>query len=199
MGARSLARPSRPLAGALALVVLSAASCAHRASPPPDSNRAPPTPGTNTNPRTIAPFPVPGDTSREAAERAKMLDLPRQGVTTIAPLPRPVRSAPGPRASGPDSSPPFGSYVQVDELPEAIERHDPVYPEAARRSGVSGIVQVQALVLQDGTIGQAIVVASIPGLDEAAIDCVKRWRFRPARSAGRPTAVWVAVPVRFTP
>src|SRR5258708_7195510 len=31
---------------------------------------------------TIAPFPVPGDTSRASAERMKLMNVPRQGQTT---------------------------------------------------------------------------------------------------------------------
>ena len=36
---------------------------------------------------TIAPFPIPGDTSRAARERAKRLNTPREGVTALDPLP----------------------------------------------------------------------------------------------------------------
>lgn len=39
---------------------------------------------------TIAPFPVPGDTSPGAAARMKWLNTPQLGVTTIAPMPPPA-------------------------------------------------------------------------------------------------------------
>jgi outer membrane biosynthesis protein TonB len=39
---------------------------------------------------------------------------------------------------------------------------------------------------------------SIPALDTAAVQSVKRLRLKPALYAGRPVAVWVGVPVEFT-
>ncbi|TMQ48375.1 MAG: energy transducer TonB [Candidatus Eisenbacteria bacterium] len=100
----------------------------------------------------------------------------------------------------PNSSerPKFGEYVYVDELPEAITKVPRAYPDEARRAGIEGTVMVQCLVLEDGSVGDTWVVKSVPELDEAAVACVRQWRFQPARSKGRPVAVWVAVPVRFS-
>jgi protein TonB len=93
--------------------------------------------------------------------------------------------------------PKFGDYVFVTELPEAVERTKPEYPAAARGTGVSGTVMVQALVLADGTVGDTRIVKSIPPLDAAAVSCVRQWKFKPARNNEGPTAVWVGVPIRF--
>ena len=97
----------------------------------------------------------------------------------------------------PGHRPTFGEYVYVEQLPDAVKKAPPVYPDEARRSGVEGTVMVQALVLEDGSVGECKVVHSIPMLDEAAIECVRQWRFKPAMTDGHPVAVWVAVPVRF--
>lgn len=94
--------------------------------------------------------------------------------------------------------PKFGDYVYVTELPEAIERVAPVYPESARQAGVSGTVMVQALVLADGTVAETRIAKSIPLLDEAAASCVRKWKFKPARGKDGPTAVWIATPIKFT-
>ena len=109
----------------------------------------------------------------------------------------PVIEAP-PAAPTPGRRPAFGEYVYVEELPEAVTKSAPVYPDEARRAGIEGQVTVQALVLEDGTVGDIRLVKSIPGLDEAAVACVRQWRFKPALSKGTPVAVWVAVPVRFS-
>lgn len=93
--------------------------------------------------------------------------------------------------------PAFGEYVYVEELPEAVTKVTPVYPDAARKAGVEGTVMVQALVLEDGTVGDCRIVGSIPMLDEAAVAAVRQWRFKPALNKGNPVAVWVAVPVKF--
>lgn len=97
-----------------------------------------------------------------------------------------------------DELPKFGAYVYVDELPEAITRVPPEYPERARAAGVDGTVLVQALVGKDGRVRDVRIQKSIPLLDAAAREAVSAWVFKPALSAGQPVAVWVAVPVKFT-
>jgi len=92
----------------------------------------------------------------------------------------------------------LGSYVYVEELPEVIERPAPNYPNDARSANVSGTVLVQALIGKDGEVKSTAIVESIPKLDKAAVQAVERWRFRPAMANGKPIAVWVAAPVKFT-
>jgi len=97
----------------------------------------------------------------------------------------------------PSHRPEFGEYVYVEELPEAVKKVDPMVPDDQDR--VRAVVIVQALVLEDGSVGDARVVESVPILDEAAVACVRQWRFKPATSGGKPVAVWVAIPIRFGP
>lgn len=97
-----------------------------------------------------------------------------------------------------DEMPKFGEYVYVEEMPEAITKVPPVYPDIAREAGVDGQVLVQALVGKDGRVKDVRVVKSVAMLDKAAIDAVKQWVFKPALSNNKPVAVWVAVPVRFS-
>lgn len=94
--------------------------------------------------------------------------------------------------------PKFGEYVYVEELPEAITKAQPVYPDIAREAGVDGTVLVQALVGKDGKVKDVRVQKSIPMLDASAEAAVKQWVFKPALSNNKPVAVWVAVPVKFT-
>ena len=94
--------------------------------------------------------------------------------------------------------PPPNEYPYVEELPEVIHKAAPVYPEAARNAGIQGTVIVQARVLKDGRVSGTRVLKSIPQLDAAAVRAVRRWRFQPALSDGKPVAVWVAVPVKFS-
>src|SRR5207249_4132617 len=104
---------------------------------------------------TIAPFPVPGDTGRDAAERRKLLNVPKPGITTLVPLspaPAPGTTSAAPPAADTGGLPKYGDYVYVEELPEAITRVPPAYPEAARKAGVQGVVMVQALIGRDGSV-----------------------------------------------
>jgi len=151
---------------------------------------------------TIAPFPIPGDTSRAAAERAKQMNVPREGVTSLEPLP-PSREGTqqGTWWKGLFVPAPRGSITmpeRVDVFPEQLGLPAPEYPKAAHDAGIQGIVMVMARVLTDGTVGETSVVRSIPALDAAAVQAVKRMRFKPGSYQGKPVAVWVGVPVTFT-
>jgi len=97
-----------------------------------------------------------------------------------------------------DALPAFGEYVYVEELPEAISKAQPEYPDIARQSSMEGTVIVQALVGKDGKVKDTKVVKSVPVLDDAAVAAVKKWVFKPALSNNKPVAVWVAVPVKFS-
>ena len=110
-----------------------------------------------------------------------------------------AQAAPESPASASDASlPKLGDYVYVEDLPEAIEQVPPDYPEWARKKGVQGTVVVQALVGKDGRVKSTHIASSVPDLDDYAVACVKQWRFKPAKTAGKPIAVWVAIPVKFT-
>ena len=97
-----------------------------------------------------------------------------------------------------DELPKFSDYVYVEELPEAVTRISPAYPDLAREAGVDGTVMVQALVGKDGKVKDVRVVKSIPMLDESAKAAVRQWVFKPALSNNKPVAVWVGVPVKFS-
>jgi len=89
-------------------------------------------------------------------------------------------------------------YVAVDDLPEAISKVAPIYPEEAREHRVQGTVVVQVYLDEDGRVIDTKVVRSITGLDAAAVASVRQWRFKPAMTAGKPVKVWMAIPIKFT-
>jgi protein TonB len=105
---------------------------------------------------------------------------------------------PGTAPADGERDPEFGEYVYAEELPEALKKVPPVYPDEARNANVSGTVIVQTLVGTDGRVKDTRVVKSIRLLDAAAVAAVRQWEFLPAKSAGKPLAVWVMVPVKFT-
>ncbi|MFO0233172.1 MAG: energy transducer TonB [Burkholderiales bacterium] len=68
----------------------------------------------------------------------------------------------------------------------------PPYPAAARRLGEQGEVRLDVHVGADGAVldVQLRVSSGSPTLDRAAIDTVRRWRFRPATVDGQPVPEW---------
>jgi periplasmic protein TonB len=59
-------------------------------------------------------------------------------------------------------------------------------------------VIVEAIIDKDGKVTNVRVLKGLPmGLDQAAVDAVKNWRFRPATLNGRPVSVYYSLTVNF--
>jgi len=81
--------------------------------------------------------------------------------------------------------------------PRLIKESAPVYPEAARQAGVEGVVILGVRADETGAVVDAIVLRSIPLLDQAAIDAVKRWAYEPTLIGGKAVPIVFTVTVRF--
>jgi protein TonB len=92
----------------------------------------------------------------------------------------------------------FGDSTYVDELPDALEKVAPYYPESARLQGIDGLVWVMAKVGTDGDVHDAIVQGGPAELRDESLEAVWKWKFKPAMRKGEPVVVWVMVPVKFT-
>jgi protein TonB len=74
----------------------------------------------------------------------------------------------------------------------------PSYPSIARAAGVQGTVNLQATISKLGTIENLRVVSGPPMLQQAALDAVKSWRYKPYLLDGEPTEVETTVSVIFS-
>ena len=86
-------------------------------------------------------------------------------------------------------------------MPTVLTEVKPSYTAEAMRAKVQGAVMVEAIVREDGSVGQVRIVRSLDrtfGLDEEALRAVKNWRFRPGRREGRNVAVIVEIELTFT-
>jgi TonB family protein len=97
------------------------------------------------------------------------------------------------RPSSPESKPDDGTTSQ----PKVIRLARPQYPGAAFDAKVQGTVLVDLLIGEDGEVAHAEVRRSIPGLDAAALECVRNWTFEPMRFAGAPRVTVARAPVTF--
>ena len=82
--------------------------------------------------------------------------------------------------------------------PKEIYAPEPEYSEEARKVKHMGVVVLQLVVGPDGNPRDIRVVRTLGlGLDEKAIEAVRRWRFDPAKKDGKPVAVSVNIEVNF--
>ena len=87
------------------------------------------------------------------------------------------------------------------DLPRVIREVRPNYTADAMRAKVQGTVWVEAVVLPDGTVGEAHVTRSLDsvfGLDNEALKAARQWRFTPGTRFGQPVPVLVTIELTFT-
>lgn len=85
--------------------------------------------------------------------------------------------------------------------PEIVFEKRPEYTSEAMRAKVQGVVEVEALVNPDGSVGRVQIIRSLDdrfGLDQKAVEAVRMWRFRPGIRQGKPVPVLVTIELTFT-
>lgn len=85
--------------------------------------------------------------------------------------------------------------------PKLIHEVKPAYTTNARKARIEGDVVLEAIVQPDGKVGEVRVVRSLDkehGLDQAAVNALRQWRFEPGKKDGKAVAVLVEVEMTFT-
>jgi protein TonB len=85
--------------------------------------------------------------------------------------------------------------------PTLIREIKPNYTADAMRAKIQGIVFLEAVVLENGSVGQVRVIRSLDptfGLDQEAERTVKKWVFRPGTRLGQPVPVVIEIEMSFT-
>ncbi len=82
--------------------------------------------------------------------------------------------------------------------PRALDTPDPDYSEEARKAKYQGTVVLWLIVDPAGHPRDVKVARSLGmGLDQKAIEAVRKWTFEPAMKDGKPVAVQINVEVNF--
>jgi TonB family protein len=82
--------------------------------------------------------------------------------------------------------------------PEILSSTRPIYTELARRARVTGTVIVEAIIDEHGDVTDVRVLKGLSmGLDQAATDAIRAWKFKPAMREGQPVRVYYVLTVNF--
>jgi TonB family protein len=84
--------------------------------------------------------------------------------------------------------------------PALVSAPKPRYTESARRAKTEGVVEIECVVLEDGTVGQVRLLRSldkVTGLDLEAVMAAKLHVFQPGRLAGHAVPVVVGLSITF--
>jgi protein TonB len=117
---------------------------------------------------------------------------------------------PGPGSGGgrgPGDGPGAGGNTGGDEYqigdnvttPEVIYEKRPTYTPDALLARLQGVVEIEAVVLADGSVARPRIIRSLDrGLDQRAIEAVLQWRFKPGRRRDTNQPVNVVVRIHLT-
>jgi protein TonB len=90
------------------------------------------------------------------------------------------------------------SLNQVSVAPLLVYKVDPDYSDQARLARYNGTVLLRLIIDEKGDPRDIRVLRSLGlGLDEKAIEAVRRWRFRPGLKDGKAVAVDANIEVNF--
>jgi len=83
--------------------------------------------------------------------------------------------------------------------PRKILGPQPLYTEEARQGRIQGVVILEAIIDEDGSVRDVRILKGLPlGLGESAAETAKKWKFQPATLDGKPVAVFFNLTVRFS-
>lgn len=128
----------------------------------------------------------------QADSPSAIIDSPfvQQMQAPPPPVSRPAGSAivlptAPPRASAGSGLKNIFNLRDLDKQIEVRVRPLPIYPFEMRRSGLKGEVVVEFIVDTQGDVRDPLVVSSThPGFEQAALDAVSKWKFKPGQKGG---------------
>ena len=85
-------------------------------------------------------------------------------------------------------------------LPQVVKQVRAEYTSEAMQQRIEGTVMLEAVVRDDGKIGDVKVsesLDSVYGLDEEAVKAFKQWEFKPGEKDAKPVAVRIHVKLTF--
>jgi TonB family protein len=140
-----------------------------------------------------------GETPRVIKFDARGLERHMPTVNAACPEPQPpsMASADSAARARPDF---FFMESEVDEKPAILSAPALSYPDLMRQAGIQGRVVIQAVIDPKGRAelsSISVIESPNPGLDNAALNFVRRARFRPGRVHGLAVRVLMNVPVDF--
>jgi TonB family protein len=91
----------------------------------------------------------------------------------------------------------LGFILDYDQLPEPIKVAAARYPRGTEAGDRHDAVTVMLAIDAQGRVRDAEILEGIAALNEAALACVKEWRFKPAQKAGLPVGTVMVAPVMF--
>ncbi len=130
----------------------------------------------------VAAFAAVGYAQEQGSQQGAQQGSPPSSPNVSAPESQDLQTGP----------PPW--YVTA---PKLIHQKKPEYPPEAREKGIQGEVVLHATIDKDGNVTDISVISGPPLLLKAAIDAVKKWKYKPALRGSQPIEITMTISVEF--
>lgn len=87
--------------------------------------------------------------------------------------------------------------TEAEARKAAIARPAPEYPLMARQLKVTGKVTLEVVIGEDGTVNSVRPVVGNPILTKPAAEALRKWRFKPFESGGKPVSAIAELTFEF--
>ncbi|MBI3182368.1 MAG: TonB family protein [Myxococcales bacterium] len=163
--------------------------------PEPPKEETPPPPNEAPPPEPPKPVPLVVGVTMSSTTSAGSFAAP-VGNTLYG---KTAEKAADPTEVKPYSAPKYTPIYQVDSEPRVTHEVKVPYPEEARRAGIEGSVVLSLVIDPEGKV-LSVKVLSGPGygLNEAAREAMKRFKWRPAYKGGEAVSTEMKYTYTFT-
>lgn len=149
----------------------------------------------------IKEIPPPPEREPEPKPKPKLKPLPKappseRAVKAPEPEPIPTSAQTEPTPMPAEPAPVIPPRADAGQMSNPA----PVYPSLSRRLREEGVVLLEILIKDDGTVGEVRLKTSSghKRLDDTAAKAVAKWRYHPATQGGKTIDYWYEQPVEFT-
>ncbi|MCA9539229.1 MAG: TonB family protein [Myxococcales bacterium] len=174
--------------------------------PPPPPEPPKPKPRPRPKPKPVKPEPLPPPEPAKPPEPQKKKVVPlltgvtlestalgsggmkvQVGNTQMGEVNRQAVDAVIEPATPPEPPAPAEKREPVRKPPRRLREVKPAYPPAARRAGIEGTIVLVVSLDEKGVVTDVQLISGLGyGLDESAVEAVRRWQYAPATVDGKP-------------
>ena len=138
----------------------------------------------------------PAFTSEDDSLIAKLDRLLKETTESLSEMLSKKEGLPIDSTTTQNDKPPL-KFIPYDSPPIPRSRLNPKYPKAAIEAGIAGTVVVQVFVNEKGRVTEMQILKGIPGLNDAAMEAIKKTRFKPAKRGRKAVGAWISIPINF--
>ena len=87
--------------------------------------------------------------------------------------------------------------TRAEALSAVALKVQPAYPAVAKQLKIQGVVELEAMVAEDGTVTKVDIRSGNAMLTGPAAQAVKQWKFKPFSEEGKPIRVVAPIEIDF--